>query len=88
MYTREEVEAIKKEAAEKAIEDFLKDRRPENVDRIIKKIGSQCIIDRIRTIPIAERQLVETRFADILSTPEGKERAKWYRQLKEKVIRG
>ena len=78
VYTREEVEAIKKEAAEKAIEDFLKDRRPENVDRIIKKIGSQCIIDRIRTIPIAERQLVETRFADILSTPEGKERAKWF----------
>ena len=47
-YTREEVEAIKKETADKAIKDFLRDRRPENVDRIIKEIGSQVIKERAK----------------------------------------
>lgn len=77
-YTREEVEGIKKEAIEKAIEDFLKDRSPENVDRIIKEIGSQRIIERIKSIPLGERQLFDTWFANLLSTPEGKERVKWF----------
>ena len=77
-YTREEVDAIKKEAAEKAIEDFLNDRRPENVDRIIKKIGAQRIIESIKKFPLGERQLFDTRFADLMSTPEGKERARWF----------
>lgn len=77
-YTREEVEAIKKEAAEKAIEDFLNNRSPENVNRIIKEIGSQRIIESIKTIPLAERQLFDTQFADLLSTPKGKERARWF----------
>ena len=56
-YTREEVDAIKKEAVDKAIEDFLRDRRPENVDRIIKEIGSGPIIDRLKTIPLGEHRL-------------------------------
>lgn len=77
-YTREEVEAIKKEAVEKAIEDFLKNRSPENVDRIIKEIGSGVIIDRLKTIPIAERQLFDKQFVDLLSTPKGKERASYF----------
>lgn len=77
-YTREEVEAIKKEAAEKAIEDFLRDRRPENVDRIIKEIGPQVIIDRLKLIPLAERRLFDRQFVDLLSTREGKERARWF----------
>ena len=77
-YTREEVEAIKKEAADKAIEDFLRDRSHENVDRIIKEIGSQVIIDRLKPIPLAERRLFDRRFVDLLSTPEGKERARWF----------
>lgn len=80
-YTREEVEAIKKEAADKAIKDFLKDRSSENVDRIIKEIGSEVIIDILKTIPLAERQLrqlFDKRFVDLLSTPEGKERARWF----------
>ena len=77
-YTREEVEAIKKEAADKAIEDFLRDRSHENVDRIIKEIGSGVIVDRLKTIPLAERRLFDRRFVDLLSTPEGKERARWF----------
>lgn len=77
-YTREEVEAIKKEAADKAIEDFLRDRSPENVDRIIKEIGSGVIVDRLKTIHLGERQLFDKQFADLLSTPEGKERARWF----------
>ena len=77
-YTREEVEAIKKEAAEKAIEDFLNDRSPENVDRIIKEIGVQRIIESIKKFPLGERQLFTTQFADLMSTPEGKKRARWF----------
>jgi hypothetical protein len=77
-YTREEVDAIKKEAADKAIEDFLRDRRPENVDRIIKEIGSGPIIDRLKTIPLGEHRLFSKQFVDLLSTPEGKERARWF----------
>ena len=77
-YTREEVEAIKKEAADKAIKDFLNDRSPENVDRIIKEIGAQRIIESLKTIPLNERQLFDTQFADLLSTPEGKDRARWF----------
>jgi hypothetical protein len=77
-YTCEEVEAIKKEAADKAIEDFLNDRRPENIDRIIKEIGAQNIIDRLKTIPLNERRLFDTQFVDLLSTPEGKNRARWF----------
>lgn len=77
-YTREEVEAIKKEAADKAIEDFLKDRSPENIDRIIKKIGSGFIVDRLETIPLDKRRLFSKQFVDLLSTPEGKERARWF----------
>lgn len=77
-YTREEVEAIKKEAADKAIKDFLKDRRPENIDRIIKEIGAQNIIERLKTIPLNERRLFDTQFADLLNTPEGKDRARWF----------
>jgi len=80
-YTREEVEAIKKEAADKAIKDFLKDRSSENVDRIIKEIGSEVIIDILTTIPLAERQLrqlFDKRFVDLMSTREGKARARWF----------
>lgn len=77
-YTREEVEAIKKEAADKAIKDFLKDRSSENVDRIIKEIGSEVIIDILKTIPLAERQLFDKRFVDLMSTREGKARARWF----------
>lgn len=77
-YTRDEVEAIKKEAAEKAIEDFLKDRSPENVDRIIKEIGLQHIIESIKKFPLGERQLFNTQFGDLMSTPEGKKRARWF----------
>jgi len=77
-YTREEVEAIKKEAVDKAIEDFLNDRSPENVNRIIKEIGSQRIIESIKTIPLAERQLFDTQFVNLLNTPEGKERVRWF----------
>lgn len=77
-YTREEVEAIKKEAADKAIKDFLNDRSPENVDRIIKEIGAQRIIESLKTIPLNERRLFDTHFADLLSTPEGKDRARWF----------
>jgi hypothetical protein len=77
-YTREEVEAIKKEATDKAIKDFLKDRSSENVDRIIKEIGSGPIIDRLKTIPLGEHRLFSKQFVDLLSTPEGKERARWF----------
>lgn len=77
-YTREEVEAIKKETADKAIADFLRDRSHENVDRIIKEIGSGAIVDRLKTIPLAERQLFDKQFVDLLSTPEGKDRARWF----------
>lgn len=77
-YTREEVEAIKKETADKAIEDFLNNRRPENIDRIIKEIGAQNIIDRLKTIPLNERRLFDKQFVDLLSTPEGKNRARWF----------
>ena len=77
-YTREEVEAIKKEAVDKAIEDFLNDRSPENVDRIIKEIGVQRIIESIKRFPLGERQLFTTQFADLMSTPEGKKRARWF----------
>lgn len=77
-YTREEVEAIKKEAADKAIEDFLNDRSPENVDRIIKEIGGQRIIESLKTIPLNERRLFDTQFADLMGTPEGKKRARWF----------
>ena len=77
-YTREEVEGIKKEAADKAIKDFLNDRSPENVDRIIKEIGAQRIIESLKTIPLNERRLFDTQFADLLSTPEGKDRARWF----------
>jgi hypothetical protein len=77
-YTREEVEAIKKEAADKAIEDFLRDRSPENVDRIIKEIGSGVIVDRLETNPMSVSRLFSKRFVDLLSTPEGKERARWF----------
>jgi hypothetical protein len=77
-YTREEVEAIKKEAVDKAIEDFLNDRSPENVNRIIKEIGSQRIIESIKTIPLAERQLFDTQFVNLLNTPEGRERVRWF----------
>lgn len=80
-YTREEVEAIKKEAADKAIKDFLKDRSSENVDRIIKEIGSEVIIDILKTIPLAVRQLrqlFDKRFVDLMSTREGKARARWF----------
>ena len=78
VYTREEVEVIKKEAVEKAIEDFLNDRSPENVDRIIKEIGVQRIIESIKKFPLGERQLFDKQFVDLLSTPEGKERARWF----------
>ena len=77
-YTRKEVEAIKKETADKAIEDFLNDRSPENVDHIIKAIGSQRIIEGIKTIPLAERQLFDTQFVNLLNTPEGRERVRWF----------
>ena len=77
-YTRDEVEIIKKEAAEKAIEDFLKDRNPKNVDRIIKEIGLQRIIESIKKFPLGERQLFNTQFGDLMSTPEGKKRARWF----------
>lgn len=77
-YTREEVEAIKKEAADKAIKDFLKDKSPKNVDRIIKEIGSGTIVDRLKTIPLAERQLFDKQFVDLMSTQDGKARARWF----------
>lgn len=77
-YTRDEVEVIKKEAADKAIEDFLNDRRPENVDRIIKAIGTQRIIEAIKSIPLAERQLFDTQFVDFMNKPEGRKRARWF----------
>ena len=80
-YTREEVEVIKKEAADKAVKDFLNDRSPENVDRIIKEIGTGIIIDRLKTMPLAQgqlRQLFNKQFTDLMGTPEGKERARWF----------
>ena len=77
-YTREEVEAIKKEAVDKAIKDFLRDRSHENVDRIIKEIGSGAIVDRLKTIPLSERRLFDKQLVDLLSTPEGKERVRWF----------
>ena len=85
-YTREEVEAIKKEAADKAIEDFLKDRSPEDIDRFIKAIGPEAIVDRLEALPQAQRQitrLFNKRFTGFMSTPEGKTRAKRFYSMDE-----
>lgn len=75
-YTREEVEAIKKEAAEKAIEDFLKDKG--NIERAICEFGSVSIIDKLEEMPLDKQRVFHKQFVDLLSTPEGKERARWF----------
>lgn len=76
-YTREEVEAIKKEAAEKAIEDFLKDK--ENIERAICEFGSVNIIDKLEEMPLDKQRVFHKQFVDLMETSEGKERAMaWY----------
>lgn len=49
-YTREEVEAIKKETADKAIKDFLNDKR--NIRRVIDWFGLANIINRLEKYEI------------------------------------
>lgn len=71
-YTREEVEAIKKETAEKAIKDFLSDKR--NIRRAIDGFGSVNVVDKLREFELDNHRI----FEKLLSTPEGKERAKWF----------
>lgn len=71
-YTREEVEAIKKEATDKAIKDFLNDKR--NIRRAINGFGSVSIIDELKEFELDNRRI----FDRLLSTPEGKERARWF----------
>lgn len=71
-YTREEVEAIKKETADKAIKDFLNDKR--NIRRAINGFGSVNIIDELKEFELDNRRI----FDRLLSTLEGKERAKWF----------
>lgn len=75
-YTREEVEAIKLEAAEKAIEDFLKDKG--NIERAICEFGDVNIIDKLEEMPLDKQRIFHKQFVDLLSTPEGKERARWF----------
>lgn len=75
-YTREEVEAIKKEAADKAIKDFLKDEK--NIKRAIDGFGSVNVIDKLEKSELDKRRMFDKQFVDLLSTPEGKERAKWF----------
>lgn len=72
-YTREEVEAIKKEAAEQAIKDFLSDKR--NIRRAINGFGSVNVIDELREFALDDHRIFER----LLSTPEGRERGIiWY----------
>ena len=75
-YTREEVEAIKKETAEQVIKDFLKDEK--NIKRAIDGFGSVNVIDKLEESRIDKRRMFDKQFTDLLKTPEGKERAKWF----------
>lgn len=75
-YTREEVEAIKKETADKAIKDFLSDEK--NIKRAIDGFGSVNVIGKLEESEIDKRRMFDKQFVDLLKTPEGKERARWF----------
>ena len=83
-YTREEVEAIKKEAAEKAIEDSLTKR--ENIKTIIRTIvkkfgtiGVHDIIEVLDEFDLYKGDVFTHEFVKFMDTQDGKERAMaWY----------
>ncbi|MBO4735472.1 MAG: hypothetical protein J5614_03670 [Paludibacteraceae bacterium] len=77
-YTREEVEAIKKET----IEDYLtkRDNVTEIVQKIVKKFGAPCIIkalDEFNELMYNGDAFIH-EFVKFMDTPEGKERARWF----------
>lgn len=77
-YTREEVEAIKKET----IEDYLtkRDNVTEIVQKIVKKFGAHCIIkalDEFNELMYKGDAFIH-EFVKFMDTPEGKERARWF----------
>ena len=82
-YTREEVEAIKKEIRNETIEDYL--TKKENIKTIIQAIvekfgnfGVHAIIGALDEFDLYKGDAFSHEFAKFMETQEGKDRAIWW----------